>query len=86
MPGEGGASCECLLTVGVGASVRPLAGVNPPVPGQRAGVAKRLAAALTHMRLLASVDTLVHSKCRPLDKLLSTCVALVGAVSAVDAF
>lgn len=52
------------------------------------GIIAYLAAALTHVRLLASVDTLVDRQSRPLYKLFPAIgiLAHVGADAAMDAF
>jgi hypothetical protein len=61
------------------------------VEGQVNGGRKKiryLSAALAHVRLFASVDTLVDSQCGPLDKLLAAVgvVAHVRADATVDTF
>lgn len=69
--GKGGAAGECLLAVGVGTLVWPLAGVDSAVSGERGGVAKGLAAAITHVRLFTGVDAGVDGQGRALDELFT---------------
>jgi hypothetical protein len=88
MTGQGGTTRKGLLAIGIWTLVRTLSGVDTSVPRQRARVTKRLSAALAHVRLLASVDALMHSQGRTLDELLAAIriLAHVRADTTVDTF
>lgn len=88
MAGEGGSTGEGLLAIGVRTLVGALSRVCPAVAGKRAAVAEGLGAGLTMVRLLACVDSLMHSQGRSLNELLATArpVADMRSNTTVDAF
>lgn len=82
------AAGERLLAVGIGALVRPLAGVDTAMACKGAGVAKGLATALALVRFFTGVDTAVDGQGRSLDELFSAAgeLADMGAHAGMDAF
>lgn len=88
MTGKGGSASEGLLAISVRALVRALSRMSSAVTSKGAAVAERLGTSLAMVRLLACMNTLVHSQSRPLNELLSTSrpVADMRTNTAVDAF
>jgi hypothetical protein len=85
---QSSAACERLLAIGIWALVWALARVDAAMTRQRAGITEGLSTSLTHMRLLASVDTLVDRQGGTLDELLAAVgvIANMRADAAVDTF
>jgi hypothetical protein len=86
--GKGGSTGECLLAIGVRTLVGTLSRVCPAVTGKRAAVTEGLGTSFAMVRLLACVDSLMHSQGRSLNKLLATRgpVTDVGSNTTVNAF
>lgn len=85
--GQSSAARKCLLAIRVRALVRPLPRVNATMASQRTRVTEWLAASFAHVRLLASVDTLMDGQSRALNELLAAVgvVAHMGTDAAMDA-